>query len=272
MAGATTTIAWITASQARLIALGAAIPILTATLTSTSAEYQSIRADADAVLRAADRAQETLRDRLPEVAAAQANRMAVSYGPPVQRGFAAPRALPVRRGQPLELCARALPFDRPMARDAFDPVVPPPAREHARSEAERALMPACLTLGAAAMELEPGARLGGERFQLRYFVLGRSQSSRGQQGVEVATWGKGPDQADDGTLGFAQAEYYFDGEGTEAQREADALMTLGWRARFRRFRSPDLAAEVAAACQQTGGGPCVQTARQIGALTSRVAH
>ena len=54
---ATNTIAFITSSQARLIALGAAIPLLTAILTETTARHQAVRGDADAVIAAADRAQ-----------------------------------------------------------------------------------------------------------------------------------------------------------------------------------------------------------------------
>jgi hypothetical protein len=269
--GATKTIAWISSSQARLIALGAAIPILSVIDARAVSQYASIRGDAEAVLRAADRAQQTLRDRLPEIAEAQAGQALLSYRKPVRRGFSPMRPLPVRRGSTAELCARALPFDRPMALDTFDPVEPAPARLHARMEAEAALMPSCLSLGVAAMELEPGTALGGERLQLRYYVLGDALISDAHRGVQIATWGRGAGPATDGTAGFAQAEYYFDGEGTAAQREADALFTLGWRARFRRFRTADLPGEVAAACQRAGAA-CANAGGASGNPAGRVAH
>ena len=254
--GATKTIAFIQASQVRLITLGAAIPILAAIGAKATAEHTAIRGDADAVVRAADRAQETLRQRLPEVAEAQMARTVLSYGRPVQQGSAQMSPLPIRRGQPLALCERALPFARPPALDAFDPVAPEPAKLKARAEANAALLPSCLSLNIAAMELEPNTDLGGERLQLRYFVTGGEQIERGEQGLQVGAGERGLQlgEAAQTTLGFSQAEYYFDGEGAAAQTEADSLMSLGWRARFRRFRSPNAAAEIGAACPGCGAG------------------
>jgi hypothetical protein len=270
MVGAAKTIAFIQASQARLIALGAAIPILAAIGAKATAEHTAIRADADAVVRAADRAQETLRQRLPEIAEAQMGRSVAAYGPPVERGSAQVQPLPIRRGQPLALCERVLPFARPPALDRFDPVAPAPAKVKARSETDQALMPSCLSLGIAAMELEPNTDLGGERLQLRYFVTGGAQNERGEQGLQVGAGERGQQIGEPAqtTLGFAQAEYYFDGEGAAAQTEADGLFALGWRARFRRFRSPDLNAEIGAACQ----GNCDGAAGSQGDLAERIAH
>lgn len=270
--GATKTIAWITASQARLAALGAAIPLLTAVGARAAADQTAIRADTEAVLRAADRAQETLRQRLPEIAEAQAGRAAVAFGPPVEGGAATTQPLPIRRGEPLALCTRALPFAQPQAVKAFDNVQPEPARLKAVAEAEQALLPSCLSLGIAAMELEPNTALGGERLQLRYYVLGGEQSVRGQQGVEVATWGRSRGPIDGGALSFAQAEYYFDGEGAEAQEQANELFTVGWRARFRRFRSPNLAGEVAAACRQSGAARCAENSPPLAEVAESVTH
>ncbi|HWM87267.1 MAG TPA: hypothetical protein VNO33_15555 [Kofleriaceae bacterium] len=270
MIAATKTIAFIQASPARLAALGAAIPLLVAVHARALADHTSIRGDVDAVLNAADRAQETLRDRLPEIAAGQATQAAIAYGPPVEQGTVVTSALPVRRGEPLALCERALPLARPLALDAFDPVAPVPARTHARGEAELALMPSCLGLGVAAMELEPGTALGGERLQLRFFSVGATPSSRGQSGVEVATWARNGAQVEGGSVGFAQAEYYFDGEGAEAQEQADALFSMRWRARFRRFRTPNLAGDINAACGRAGAASCADPAGSLEA--ERIAH
>jgi hypothetical protein len=271
IAGASKTIAWIKSTPGGLAALGAALPLLTATHARALADYSSIRGDTEAVLRAADRAQRTLAERLPEIASTQAGQSAAAYGAPVTRGFSAPRPLPIELGKPLGLCQRALPHARPPALAPFDKVAPERARDRARSEAEAALQPSCLGLGVAAMALESGASLGGDRFQLRYFVLGGSPSARGERGIEVATWRKG-DPASDGSLAFAQAEYYYDGEGEVAQKAADGLWSLGWRARFRRFRSPDLAAEMAAACRQADDAPCGDVLSATDELAERMAH
>jgi hypothetical protein len=271
--GATKTIAWINSSPALLAALGSALPLLAAVEARATADLASMRGDADAVIRAADRAQETLRTRLPELAAAQANRTAVAYGPPVERGSLQPRPLPIRRGEPLELCQRALPLARPPALSRFDQVSPEPARQHARVETEAALLPTCLSLNVAAMELEPNTRLGGERLQLRYFALGAPPPEHGESGIRVATWNRTPEEAaQSGGLAFAQAEYYLDAEGAEAQQLADELYTLGWRARFRRFRPPSIEAEIAAACDQGGAAACGTGASAPAELAARVAH
>jgi hypothetical protein len=269
MAGATKTIAFIS-SLGPTSPLIAAIPMLTAINTQTLAQYESIRSDADSALRAADRAQLALAQRMPEIAAAQASRAVLAYGPPVQSGTSIPRPLPIRRGQPATLCAKAMPLATPPALGAFDPVAPEPAKQHARGETALALMPSCLSLGAAAMELEPGTDLGGERLQNRYYVTGGPAPTRGENGVEVGTFERGQDQADEGALGFAQAEYYFDGDGAAAQKQADELWTLGWRARFRRFRAPDLAGELSSACSASSG-PC-RAALQSPDLAQKVAH
>jgi hypothetical protein len=269
MAGATKTIAFIS-SLGPTSPLIAAIPLLTAINTQTLAQYESIRNDADSALRAADRAQLALAERMPEIAAAQASRAVLAYGPPVARGTSIPRPLPIRRGAPTTLCKEAMPLATPPALGAFDEVAPEPAKQHARGETALALMPSCLSLGAAAMELEPGTDLGGERLQNRYYVTGGAAPTRGEKGVEIATWDRGADQADDGALGFAQAEYYFDGEGAAAQKQADELWTLGWRARFRRFRSPNLTGELASACRASG--PCGAALKSPADLAGKVAH
>jgi len=274
MAGATQAIAWISASQARLIAFGASIPVLAAIHAQASADLASIRGDADAVLRAADRAQETLRARLPEVAAAEARRAARAYGPPVEQSLVPTSPLPIRRGQPLALCERAIPFARPPALGAFDTGLPAPVRAEAQSGAEAALMPSCLGLGVAPMELEPGTLLGGDRLQLRAYVLGTPMATRGQNGVQIATWGRGEDRSDN-ALGFAQAEYYFDGNGAQAQTDADSLFVLGWRARYRRFRAANLEQEVASACRAAGTGACRVSGSGAGTvadIAERAAH
>jgi hypothetical protein len=121
------------------------------------------------------------------------------------------------------------------------------------------------------MELEQGVQLGGEQLQLRYFALGGPPAERGEAGVEIATWRQEQNRSQDGAVAVAQAEYYFDGEGEAAQEQAQGLWELGWRARFRRVRSPDLAGELAAACGQATA-PCGETSTANADIAERVAH
>jgi hypothetical protein len=84
--------------------------------------------------------------------------------------------------------------------------------------------------------------LGHEEFQYRAYDIGRSahegQWQHGEQGVRVAQGGDehGRGVTYDahvlGRLGFAQAEYYFDG----TEDKAEWLWKQRWRARLRRFR------------------------------------
>lgn len=84
--------------------------------------------------------------------------------------------------------------------------------------------------------------LGHEEFQYRAYDFGedlhQSYWQRGENGVRVAQGGhqEGRNTIHDahlvGRVGFAQAEYYFDG----AEPKAEWLWKQRWRARLRRFR------------------------------------
>ncbi len=84
--------------------------------------------------------------------------------------------------------------------------------------------------------------LGHEEFQYRAYGIGRDpqlrQWQRGEKGVRVAQGGraKGRNPAHGahvlGRVGFAQAEYYFDG----VEHRAEWLWKQKWRGRLRRFR------------------------------------
>lgn len=86
--------------------------------------------------------------------------------------------------------------------------------------------------------------LGDDRFQIRYVVMGRGVSTKKEQGVRMAAWGKGgePPSWQDlmryaGRFSVAQAEFYWNGN-----RDADRkewLWSMEWRARLRRFRMPE---------------------------------
>lgn len=84
--------------------------------------------------------------------------------------------------------------------------------------------------------------LGHEEFQYRAYDIGRSAHENhwqhGEQGIRMAQGGH--DRGRDGTydahalgrLGFAQAEYYFDG----LEDKSEWLWKQRWRSRLRRFR------------------------------------
>jgi hypothetical protein len=89
--------------------------------------------------------------------------------------------------------------------------------------------------------------LGHEEFQYRAFDFGESPHQggwqRGEQGARIAQGGasKGRNAIHAahllGRIGFAQSEYYFDGE----QSKSEWMWKQRWRARLRRFHiSPAL--------------------------------
>jgi hypothetical protein len=93
--------------------------------------------------------------------------------------------------------------------------------------------------------LEDDVTLGAETFQIRGFVVfGREPSARAAEGLAVAAW-----QRDLGVEGWlslarplgrfslAQAEYYYDHDGSEPP--AEWLWNMKWRARLVRFGLPE---------------------------------
>jgi hypothetical protein len=84
--------------------------------------------------------------------------------------------------------------------------------------------------------------LGQEEFQYRAYAIGRNPHEahwqRGERGIRIAQGGSegGRDASHQahllGRLGFAQAEYYFDG----AEHKSEWLWKQRWRSRLRRFR------------------------------------
>jgi hypothetical protein len=97
------------------------------------------------------------------------------------------------------------------------------------------------------------ANLGDETFQLRAVVLGTEASATALNAMETVVF-RAPEPTSTGTrvdlgaavqqasrLYVAQAEYYFDHDGTpEALRDRKAWMwSMDWRARLVRFRLPD---------------------------------
>jgi hypothetical protein len=85
------------------------------------------------------------------------------------------------------------------------------------------------------------AALGENLFQLRSLVWGDDSDAVAENVVKLATWGK-PTNDTWGSLGFdalgdiaiAQAEYYYDHDGSEARSEW--LWNMKWTARLVRFR------------------------------------
>ena len=117
--------------------------------------------------------------------------------------------------------------------------------------------------------------LGHEEFQYRAFDLGRDPHSgvwqRGEQGVRMAQGAD--DEGRDvvhrahliGRVGFAQAEYYFDG----VDDKAEWMWKMNWRGRLRRFRAPrdqvpfDLSSACATASGEAGAMGMCQVVREL---------
>jgi hypothetical protein len=109
--------------------------------------------------------------------------------------------------------------------------------------------------------VKEGAEMGEEDFQIRTLMRGRSTHTWTRRGVAIADWSRS-----DGTagwiesfeplteLGFAQAEYFYDGQ---VDRD-EWLWHQRWRARLRRFRIP------------SGGGGLEQAMGIAGAAASQL--
>ena len=106
--------------------------------------------------------------------------------------------------------------------------------------------------------------LGHEEFQYRAYDIGRDPQQKhwqhGERGVRMAQGGRngGHSRAHDaqvvGRIGFAQAEYYFDGR----EHSSEWLWKQRWRARLRRFRISRewIPSEILSACSGAkGAGP-----------------
>jgi hypothetical protein len=106
--------------------------------------------------------------------------------------------------------------------------------------------------------------LGHEEFQYRAYDIGRSPHENhwqhGEQGIRVAQGGNSAGRNADhdahvaGRIGFAQAEYYFNG----TEDKSEWLWKQRWRARLRRFRISRawIPSGILSACSSArGGGP-----------------
>ena len=106
--------------------------------------------------------------------------------------------------------------------------------------------------------------LGHEEFQYRAYDIGRSPHENhwqhGEQGIRVAQGGNSAGRNADhdahvaGRIGFAQAEYYFNG----TEDKSEWLWKQRWRARLRRFRISRawMPSGILSACSSArGGGP-----------------
>jgi hypothetical protein len=243
MAAAVATIAWIQRRRRRRLRYGWTIPFLLLVLVQAEAKYAAASAPGEMVLRAADRAQRVLRDRLPEIAVEKARREVLpAYAPPARDLFAspAPLPLPTEESTPTELCARALSHGARMGHRAFSAVPSGTIRGRARRTQRDRFSALCMAERARPHRITD-PRLGGERYQIRLVVLGQPLDTLGEQGVRTAAFMADEDPGHVGRLrdqlsrvSFAQGEYYFEGP----QIEAEMLWHMEWRARLRRYRAP----------------------------------
>jgi hypothetical protein len=115
------------------------------------------------------------------------------------------------------------------------------------------------------------ARLGDEHFQVRTVMRGDASRLPGESLVRLALWGRKPPEdafsrlAELGKYSYAQAEYFYDGEGGP-----DAWMwSMSWRARLRRFRLPG---EASKNLREACGATCSSFVDQIAELPDVTTH
>jgi hypothetical protein len=88
------------------------------------------------------------------------------------------------------------------------------------------------------------AKNGNDYFQIWSVVWGdQSRMKEGEKGVGIAAWNKAKikDPAIWTKVGFAQAEFYYDGAGSWDDLNQDSMWNMRWRARLRRVRPPSQA-------------------------------
>ena len=200
---------------------------------SSEAEFE---ARADEIVTAIDDLQTAVRDDLPSIALAQADRLvAAHYQEPAFALRSAPDLnlelppAPIAPGEALDLCDRAAPYVETML--ATEP-------EYAAVSLPE-VFEQCLNAGIVPFEMTD-SQLGSEAFQLRVAVNGHSIPALGERGVMLAAWGADdPSSAElaaqrdrQSVWTVAQSEYYFNGP----QDEREMLWHMEWKARLRRVR------------------------------------
>jgi len=235
------------------------VPVLAAGLGDVSGTIESVEPPLQAIVEATSAISEGLSWAIPVASQAKVIELGYStYNRPTEIGFMYPiiEQLPVEPDDSDLLCRKA---GEQAAYLATPPVLGYPIA--------RFIEPATGSLAATfsshfcgegadkAWRVETGAELGEEEFQVRAFMSGQPRFEAFDQGVAVATWGRGGEVPDYDTLrqltrfSFAQAEFYFNSRNT---RREEWMWSLNWRARLRRFRPPDDLGGIGGACDGCG--------------------
>ncbi|MEO8178999.1 MAG: hypothetical protein ABI895_09220, partial [Deltaproteobacteria bacterium] len=97
----------------------------------------------------------------------------------------------------------------------------------------------------APQKMEEDVELGSETFQIRGFAIGGGRPERIDQGLRQGAFERNvqpeswvPAARVVGKVAVAQAEYYFNHNGTELKDPKDWMWSMDWRARLVRFRLP----------------------------------
>ncbi len=231
-------------------------------------------------MEATDRAQSAIENQLGQLAEAQAAGLAAQRDG-IEGGFLVPKGKTPTEDEPIEeFCARVEPDASLWGRISTRPIlkkqawetdtiptvwhspylkvwtpigIGPWPREKAWKVARERFWPACLAQVPGRRVTDP---LGSEPYQLRFYAVGETIGDDLDRAVRLAAWGRNENGGRTAALrkilsrvGFAQAEYYFDGNAEQAQM----LWQMQWRARFRRFRetTPDV---MSRECANSGTG------------------
>lgn len=130
----------------------------------------------------------------------------------------------------------------------------------------------------APKKVKDDCNLGDECFQLRAIMIGTPGYEKTMKGVQIANWGRESDAgstyttlAELGRGSLAQAEFYWDKEGEDAQEMREEWMwEMNWRARLRRFRVP-MDSILGEACG-AGGGFCDALSGSSDMINSVIVH
>jgi len=231
---------WIKKKKHRRILYGWVLPFLYYLGALAAIAYAQALSRMPKIIDAADKAQKVLSSKqLPAITERIVNaHILPTFTPPIRYYSVTKKSLAVKEENIFEMCARVYPYAYGIVKKAFKMIPSGRIRKKGRNYAASTIPGWCLVHGKPGYTIKGGAKPGDENFQVRVYATGDDLSTEGERGVNVANWGKsqGADSLSAlrdmlSRMSFAQAEYYYDGPVLESQ----AMWTMKWRARLRRF-------------------------------------
>ncbi len=231
---------WIKKRKHRRILYGWTLPFLYYLGALAAIAYAQALSRMPKIIDAADKAQKVLSSKqLPAITERLVNtHILPTFTPPIRYYSVTKNSVAVEQENIIEMCVRVYPYAYGIVKKAFKTIPSGKIRKKGRNYAKHVIPGFCLAHAKPGYTIKGGAKPGDEHFQVRAYAIGDDLSTLGERGVNVANWGKSQgadslsvlrDQLS--RMSFAQAEYYYDGPVLESQ----AMWTMKWRARLRRF-------------------------------------